>query len=392
VSRKNSHHSSVSAFAGAGLDRRRFVAGAAALVAGAMARPAGAEERMAAAAFDPGDIAGRCDKALAARRLWNLHGVVVMRDGGLLFERYFTGADNARGEPLGTVAFGPETLHDLRSVTKSVVGLLYGIALAQGKVPPPETPLYGLFPQYAALGIEAGRDRITLHHVLSMTMGLDWDETSLPYSDPANSEIAMDRAPDRLRYVLARAVVEPPGQRWTYCGGATALLGRLIATGTGEPLHAYARRVLFDPLGLGRTDWLAARDGEAYAASGLRMTPRDLARIGAMMATEGRAGGVTVVPADWLRRITTPVIPCDEMRRYGYQWYLSDIAYGPNRGWSVGRLTTMWMAQGVGGQRLFVMPALGLVVAITAGNYRSDDQWIPPTRMLREVVLGLPPR
>ena len=90
----------------------------------------------------------------------------------------------------------------------------------------------------------------------------------------------MDMAPDRYRYILDRPVVTEPGQRWVYNGGATALLGRLIARGTGKSLHEYAREVLFDPLGIGPTDWYADAKGELFAASGLRMTPRDLARIG----------------------------------------------------------------------------------------------------------------
>ena len=113
------------------------------------------------------------------------------------------------------------------------------------------TPLYAAFPEYADLAASAGRDRLTLHHVLTMTMGTDWDESSIPYSDPANSEIAMDLAPDRYRYILERRVVMEPGKRWTYCGGATALLARLIAKGTGKPLHTFAREALFDPLGHG---------------------------------------------------------------------------------------------------------------------------------------------
>src|SRR5581483_6629688 len=213
------------------------------------------------------DLNARLDKAIADKRIWNMHAVIVVRGGRLVLERYFDGEDNARGKPLGVVRFGPDTLHDLRSVSKSIVGLLYGIALAAGKVPSPEQPLMQSFPEYADLAADPARQRWTLHHVLSMTMGTDWDEQSIPYTNPANSEIAMDRAPDRYRYVLERPIVMEPGQRWTYCGGAAALLGRIIAKGTGKSLHDYAREVLFDPLGMGATDWYSGRDGELIAAS-----------------------------------------------------------------------------------------------------------------------------
>jgi len=340
----------------------------------------------AEAGFAP-DLEARLDKLVADKRVWKLHGVVVVRHGRMVLERYFEDEDNARGNPLGRVAFAADTLHDLRSVSKSMVGLLYGIALAQAKVPPPEVPLFSAFPEYAELAT-GGREKLTIHHVLTMTLGTDWDESSLPYSNPANSEIAMDLAPDRYRYILGRPVVREPGRRWTYCGGATALLGRIIAKGTGKPLHDFAREALLDPLGIGPTEWLSDDKGEPYAASGLRMTPRDLARVGIMMAGGGAAEGKQVVPAQWLARCTTPVVSVDELRRYGYQWYMVDIAYGEPLGWAVRNLERMWMALGEGGQRLFVLPGLQLVIAITAGNYGTDDQWIPPTRVLREVVLA----
>jgi CubicO group peptidase (beta-lactamase class C family) len=344
---------------------------------------------------DPSDtefsaaIAARLDKAIAENRVWNLHGLVVWRNDRLMLERYFAGEDRARGiGRIGHVNFAADTIHDLRSCSKSIVGLLYGVALQQGKVPPPEAALFSAFPEYADLADRDGRDHLTIQHVLTMTMGTDWDESSLVYSDPRNSETAMDNAADRYRYVLERRVVEPPGTRWTYCGGATALLARLIAKGTGQTLHDFARANLFDPLGLGPTEWANGRDGEPYAASGARMSVRDLARIGLLMLHGGKVGERVVVPGDWVTRCTTPAISADEIRRYGYQWFVLDIGFGQPKGWAIGRLERMWMAQGEGGQRLFVIPALRLVVAMTAGNYEREDQGIPPTRVLREVILA----
>jgi CubicO group peptidase (beta-lactamase class C family) len=352
---------------------------------------AAADELMPIAPADAGfagDLAARLDKAIAGKRVWNLHGLVVLRNDRLVLERYFEGKDQARGiGDIGHVAFKSDTMHDLRSCSKSIIGLLYGIALQQGKVPPPEAPLFSAFPDYADLAGTDGRDRLTIHHVLSMTMGTDWDESSLPYSDPRNSETAMDEAPDRYRYILERRVVDTPGAHWTYCGGAAALLARMIARGSGKTLHEFARENLFDPLGMGPTEWASGRDGEPFAASGARMSVRDLARIGTMMLHGGKAGERIVVPADWLTRCITPVISADEVRRYGYQWFMLDIAFGKPKGWAAGRLERMWMAQGEGGQRLFIIPALQVVIAITAGNYGAEDQGVPPTRVLREVIL-----
>ncbi len=333
-------------------------------------------------------IAARLDRAMAEKRVWNIHGLIVLQNGELVIERYFAGKDRARGVgDLGTVAFTGDTPHDLRSCSKSIVALLYGIALAQGKVPAPEAPLLSAFPEYRDLADDT-RSGLTIHHALTMTMGTDWDESSFPYTDARNSETAMDNAPDRYRYILERRVVDQPGAHWTYCGGATALLARIVAKGTGMRLHDFARAALFDPLGMGPTEWAAGADGEPFAASGARMSVRDLARIGSLMLAEGRYGGRFIVPADWIARCTTPQVSADELRRYGYQWFLLDVAFGQPKGWAVGRLERMWMAQGEGGQRLFIIPALHLVIALTAGNYGADDQWIPPTRVLREIVLA----
>jgi CubicO group peptidase (beta-lactamase class C family) len=340
------------------------------------------------AGFAP-DLEARLDKAIAAGRIWNLHGLVVLRNDRLVLERYFEGDDETRDVgKISHVTHTADTMHDLRSCSKSIVGLLYGIALQQGKVPPPEAPLFSAFPEYADLAGKDGRDRLTIQHVLTMTMGTEWDESSFFYDDPRNSEIAMDNAADRYRYVLERRVVEPPGAHWTYCGGATALLARMIAKGSGKTLHEFARENLFDPLGLGPTEWAVGPDGEPFAASGALMSVRDLSRIGLMMLHGGKVDERAVVPADWVTRCITPVISADETRRYGYQWFVRDIGFGKPKGWALGRLERMWMAQGEGDQRLFVIPALQLVVAITSGNYGKEHQGISPMRILREVILG----
>jgi len=88
-----------------------------------------------------------------------------------------------------------------------------------------------------------------------MTMGTDWDESSLTYADPRNGETALDNAPDRYRYILERSVVDAPGARRTYCGGAANWLARIVAKGSGRTLHELARENLFDPLGSGPTEW-----------------------------------------------------------------------------------------------------------------------------------------
>jgi CubicO group peptidase (beta-lactamase class C family) len=338
------------------------------------------------AATDAGlapDLGDRIDAAQRRGELAGLHGLVIVRRGRLALERYYAGADATWGRSLGRVAFGPETPHDLRSVTKSIVGLLYGIALADGKVPPPEAVLVDQFPEYPDLAAQADRRRLTVAHVLSMTLGLEWNE-DVPYTSPANSEIAMELAPDRYRFVLERPIVGAPGLRWRYNGGATALLGRLIARGVGVPLPDYARTVLFAPLGITAFEWIRGPDGTPSAASGLRLTARDLARIGQLLIQRGRWDGRPVVPASWLDAALRPVVTIDEPVRYGWHWYLGETAVqtrsGPRREAWVG-------AFGNGGQRLYVMPGIELAVVITAGNYDQPTQRQTPLTLWRDLVL-----
>jgi CubicO group peptidase (beta-lactamase class C family) len=329
-------------------------------------------------------IEQRLAQAQQDGKIGGLHTLLVSQGGTTVVEHYQPGQDQAWGRPLGTVTFGPDVLHDLRSVSKSVVGLLYGITLADGKVPPPEARLYEQFPEYPDLAQQPGRDRLTLHHVLSMTLGLEWDELTIPYGDPRNSENAMEAAPDRFRFILDRPIVGEPGVKWTYCGGATALLGRLIAKGTGEALLPYASRVLFDPLGFGPADWMKGNDGEPHTASGLRLLPRDMLKVGQLALAGGAWNGRQIVPADWVRRVTTPMVLIDRGFSYGYQWYMSDIVVGTPpqpRHW-VGGI-------GWGGQRLYVLPALDLVVAINCGNYNQSgmEQSRITSTVLTQVVL-----
>ena len=330
------------------------------------------------------DLDENFEIARQAGTLPNLHGVVAACGGQIFFERYLAGPDAGRS-PLGVVRFGPETLHDMRSVSKSVVGLLYGIALAAGRVPAPEANLLAQFPEYSDLSSDSARHSLTVKHALTMTLGTDWDELTVPYTDPRNGETAMNNAADRYRYVLERPIIEPPGERWIYNGGATALLARLIEKGTGRRLHEFACEFLFEPLQIGNTEWRRGLDGEPIAASGLRMTPRDLLRIGTMILGGGLWNGRQVIPAEWLAAAFTPAVPMPDGRQYGYQWYLGTIPMDDGAG-GVCRERTI-NAVGNGGQRLFLLPRLELVVAVTAGNYDDPNQGRPPMVVLRDLIL-----
>jgi len=356
------------------IDRRALLAGAgAALMASdARARAAAPDWQSispAEAGFAP-DFAARLERFVRTDEAGNIHGVVIIRRGRLVLERYYEGFDQVHAA---------QHLHDLRSVTKSVIGLLYGIALGEGKAPALDAPLLAQFPQYTDLPDMPQRRRWTIRHAITMTLGLDWDEVDRRYGDPRNGHTAMEAAPDLYRYVLEQPIVTVAGERWTYCSGATTLLGKILENGTKQPLHDYARAVLFDPLGIGPTEWpLGFGGGERDFAGGLRMRPRDIARIGQMLLDGGRAGERQVVPAAWLADSFKPAAKVNDRRQYGYHWFVGNLPYaGPD-----GQRQARWIAAaGYGGRRLIVFPELELVAVITAGNYN------PGTRASEDLIL-----
>ncbi|MBL8894819.1 MAG: serine hydrolase [Rhizobiales bacterium] len=330
-------------------------------------------------------------EAFEAGKLKRLHAYLVIYQGETLAEVYFDGEDERWGRRLGVVQHGPDTLHDVRSVTKSVTALLYGIARAEGKVPAPDAPLLAQFPEYKDLAGDPLRDKITIADALSMKMGTEWDE-GMPYTNPHNSEIAMNRAPDPDRYALDRAMVFEPGTHWTYNGGAAALIGKLIANGTGMRLDEYARANLFEPLGIRRWEWASRPDGVPSAASGLRLTARDLARIGQMILAGGAFEGRSIVSREWLDEVFRPHTNLRGIR-YGYFWWLADAA--DPRAWVSGLGNRLpgegewpaWVAGiGNGGQRLQIQPDIGLIIVAFAGDYNNPQDWVMPVRIIEDEV------
>jgi len=328
------------------------------------------------------DLARKLAAGIESGLLRHLHEVLIARGDRLVLEHYGKGQDENWGSAIGTVTFGPETLHDLRSVTKSIVSLLYGIALDRGLVPPTDTPLADQFPEYADLAGSGALSGLTIEHALTMTLGMAWDENR-PYTDPENSEIAMENAADRNRYVLSRPRVAEPGTRWIYSGGCVALVGAIVARGTGMSLQDFARQALFDPLGIDRFEWTVGHDGIASAASGLRLTGPDLLRIGRMILANGIFAGNRIVSSSWLEASRKPVAATGDGLSYGRLWFLGEAQVG-GRG-----KPRPWMgAFGNGGQRLWIMPDADLAVVIFSGYYNAPDSWVTPMRIWREIVLA----
>ncbi|MBI3516558.1 MAG: serine hydrolase, partial [Proteobacteria bacterium] len=250
----------------------------------------------------------------------NIHAVLVARNGTLVFERYFTGADEIWGRPTGTVTFDPETKHDVRSISKSVTSLVFGIALGPAAAATLDAPVFDFFPEYAGLRTPE-KDRILVRHLLTMSAGLAWDETR-PYTDPENSEIRMIRSTDPHRFVLEQPVALAAGQRYNYSGGSATLLAAIVEKISGRPFDDFARTALFEPLGITDTAWIKMPNSVTAAASGLRLKPRDLAKLGQLVLARGQWQGRLVAPATWIDQSIAPQISGASIYFYGYQWWL----------------------------------------------------------------------
>ena len=340
---------------------------------------------------DGWSIASQAEVGLDAERLcqldaiiaqWptaNVHAVVVVRNGKLVMERYFAGEDERWGDKLGRVTYGPETKHDLRSISKSVTSLLVGIALSEGKFPALDSSVFDAFPDYADLKTPE-KARITFRDLLTMSSGVAWDE-NLPWNDPRNNEREMIMAADPFRYILSQPVAFPRGAVYAYSGGGTSLLGETLVRSTGRPLRDYAREKLFQPIDAPDFDWLdAGVSGKLGAFGSLRMRPRDAAKLGRLLLTDGQWNGKQVIPAGWSAASIKPRINGEGLFFYGYQWWLG-------RSFRNGRELTWAAGVGLGGQRLYVVPSLDLVVMITAGHYRDGLQGAIPFAIFNRVVL-----
>lgn len=346
----------------------------------------------------PDAAAGPCsgDAALcrpidaAGRDGSNTHAVLVQRGPATLAEAYFTGRDKPSGAWFEReVAFTPEHLHDLRSISKSVTGLLAGIVLARDAAAPPglpalrlDQPVFDYFPEHADLATPERR-RITVQHLLDMTTGWQWDEWNVSYASLANSETRMVLASDRDRHLLGLPLDHPPGTQWAYCGGATALLGEILERLTGQGLLALAQEALFAPLGIAGATWRTGWRDKAVAFAGLRLRPRDLARIGRLMLDGGRWQGRPVVPPDWVAATLATRVPAVDGMFYGRQWWHGQFGRGPGAG------VPFTAAMGNGGQRLFIAPSLDLVVVMTAGRYNQPANGVPSSRLFRAVLAAV---
>jgi CubicO group peptidase (beta-lactamase class C family) len=312
-----------------------------------------------------------------------VHSVVVARHGKLVFEQYFPGVDQPWGEKEGPREFTATTKHDMRSASKSVISLLVGIAIDRKLIASADEPVVKFFGEYQAVK-QAGWDAITLRHLLTMSSGIKWDET-LPWGDPKNDEPHLAFDEDPLRYVLSKPVAAPPDTLWSYNGGGTDLLGGILERVSGKPLETFAREALFQPLGITDLEWKNyPKNGKLAAAAGLRLRPRDAAKIGQLVLGGGMWNGEKIVSADWIEKSITPRFQAagyfGGTLFYGYQWWMGRSLAGAKE--------VKWVAAfGWGGQRIFIVPELELVMMTTAAQYGKPKEGLAAMDILANIVI-----
>ncbi len=292
-------------------------------------------------------------------RFENIHSVLIVQDGKLVFEEYFDGYawnyDDAefRGE---VVEFDAATTHNLASVTKSFTSALIGIAIDRGFILGVDEKMFDFFPEYAYLDDEA-KKRITLEHLLTMTSGLEWNEMAYPYSSARNDLVRLFQVSDPIEYILAKPVANEPGTHWYYCGGGTNILGEIIRQSTGSRMDDFAAEYLFAPLGIMDYEWDHINADMIHASGNLKLRPRDMAKFGYLYLNGGVWQGERIISQEWVEASMQ-----EWTDGYGYQWWLETYR-------SDGASVDSFFADGWGGQRIIVFPSLDMVLVFTGGNY-----------------------
>lgn len=264
--------------------------------------------------------------------------LLVARHGKLVAENYFGGADSS-------------TVFDLRSVTKSVVSMLTGIAVQTGKLSSIDATVGAHVD--APYALDAGDRAVSVGQLLTMTSRYQWNESS---GDDYNLWVLSN---NHVQFLFDRLQTDPGGV-FTYNSAAVNLLGQVLQHAVAKPLPDFAQDVLFQPIGITSVQWEELEPGMVNAGSGIKMTATDLLRFGQLLLQKGRTANREVVAESWIDAGTTPQFGWREQygaqrgTTYGYLWWLAQPP-----------ATVATFAWGYGGQFAYVVPSLDLVVVAT---------------------------
>ena len=277
------------------------------------------------------------DTAIAeASKLPRLHSMLASVRGELVLERYFNGTK-------------PTRLANIKSVSKSVVSALVGIAIEQRKIPNVKQPISHYFPELLKDERQTLKQQITVEDLLTMRSGLE--------STSNRNYGAWVLSPNWVRHALSRPMLSPPGTTMIYSTGNTHLLSAILTKATGKNTWQYAQETLAKPMGFTLAPWMQDPQGIYFGGNEMTLTPRQMLAFGEMYLQGGKAKGVQVVPSEWVETSLTArtVSRRESDRFYGYGWWVRELA---------GYQT--YYAWGYGGQFIFLVPELDLVVAVTS--------------------------
>jgi CubicO group peptidase (beta-lactamase class C family) len=298
-----------------------------------------------------------------------IHSLLVAHKGKLVVEEYFH--DHHRDMP-----------HDSRSAGKTVGSTLLGIALRKGVFSDLDQPVYPLFGGVDAFANpDPRKEQMTLRHLVTMTQGFDCDDDD--FDTPGNEDVMQGQSeePDWYRYALSLPMVRSPGEKGVYCTAGINLVGGAIQRKTGENLGEFFHREFAEPLGIKYYQLNLSPTEEAYMGGGLRLKPRDFMKMGQLYLNGGIWNGKRIVSEDWAEESAKPHATLYQADDYGLAWWHSTYEVE-------GQDIHTYYASGNGGQMLFVVPELELVIMINAGNYsdgRTRNQF--REKYMREFIL-----
>jgi CubicO group peptidase (beta-lactamase class C family) len=293
----------------------------------------------------------------------DVRSLLIVKDGKLIFERYGDGLTRDHN-------------YEMYSVTKTVTALTFGVLAGEGRVATTDRVaprLLKTHPEFRA-ALEDKRD-IELGHLMSMSSGL-------LYKQVEGSDPLYFQAPDRLKVALSTVPRVPPATLFEYTDANPVLVGAAIASAAGEREDRYADEHLFKPLGMRNVHWTGAdQTGTVSGGWGLRLRAVDMAKLGMLMLDGGRWQGRQVVPADWVRRMSTPSAQATA-QDYGYYCWINHIVESePEFG-----------AMGFKGQFITVLPKEHAVVVMTGilatdGGLRTGTYLNQYRRMVNDYIL-----